>query len=107
MHNNPVVEAAKQYIADSTRYLSMRELGEQLGVTSHVVGRKLKEVGLRTQEGNPSAKAVIGGYTKPVQMHETFSLDVWNEEKTLRVLRPLMKEKGGACKEIMSGVFFG
>ena len=68
----------------------MRELGKQIGVTSHVVGRKLKEIGLRTAEGKPSARAIEGGYTKPAQMFETFLLDVWQEEKTLRVLRPLI-----------------
>jgi hypothetical protein len=105
MSENPVVQAAQQYVAESARYLSMREIGEQLGVTSHVVGRKLKEAGLRTQEGNPSAEAIEGGYTKAVQMYETFPLYVWHQEKTLRVLRPLITAKGG--NEIMPGVFIG
>lgn len=106
MFDNPVVQAAEQYMADSTRYLSMRELGEHLGVTSHVVGRKLKECGLRTADGKPSAKAIEGGFTKPV-LCETYMLELWHEERTLRVLRPLMKEKGRACNEIVPGVFLG
>ena len=103
MHDNPVIESAQQYVVESARYMSMRELGEQLGVTSHVVGRRLKEVGLRTQEGKPSARAVEDGYMKLV-LCETYMLDLWHEEKTLRVLRPLITEK--ACKEIMPGVYF-
>lgn len=105
MPENPVIKAAEQYVAGSARYLSMRELGTILNVTSHVVGRKLKECGLRTPEGNPSSKAIEGGYTKAVQMYETFPLYVWHQEKTLRVLRPLITAKGG--NEIMPGVFIG
>lgn len=104
MHDNPVIEAAEQYVAESVRYRSMRDLGEQLGVSSHVVGRKLKECGLRTAEGKPSARAVEDGYTKLV-LCETYMLDLWHEEKTLRVLRPLITAKGG--NEIMPGVFIG
>ena len=40
-----------------SEYLSMREIGADIGMTSHAVGRKLKELGLRTGDGKPSPEA--------------------------------------------------
>jgi hypothetical protein len=40
-----------------TEYLSMKEIGALYGVSSHVVGRALKDAGLRTPEGKPSSRA--------------------------------------------------
>ena len=39
----------------------MTELGRFFGLTSHQIGRKLKEVGLRTGDGKPSRAAFRGG----------------------------------------------
>ena len=38
-------------------YMSMKEIGVQLGMTSHQVGRRLKELGLRSSAGKPTRKA--------------------------------------------------
>ena len=39
-------------------YMTMKELGIQLGgMSSHQIGRTVKELGLRTHEGKPSRKA--------------------------------------------------
>ncbi len=40
----------------------MREIGRLFGVSSHVIGRKLKELGSRTREGKPSRAAFDGGF---------------------------------------------
>ncbi len=40
-----------------TEYLSMKEIGAIYGVSSHVVGRLLKDAGLRTPKGRPSVRA--------------------------------------------------
>ena len=39
----------------------MREIGKVFGVSSHTVGRKLKELGLRTTDGKPSSEAFARG----------------------------------------------
>lgn len=88
---NPVIQAAKKYERDSAQFVTMRQLGTWLGVSSHVVGRKLKEVGLRNSEGRPTEKAKADGFTKSVFVEETFPLIVWNEEKILAILRPLIE----------------
>lgn len=71
----------------SDEFLTMKEIGKAFGVSSHVVGRKLKELGLRTSGGKPSPAAFRGGY---VDQH--WSADranycwAWEKTKTLAVL---------------------
>lgn len=90
---NPVIKAAQDYQRATAHYVTMRDLGTLLGVSSHAVGRKLKEVGLRDSEGQPTEKAKTGGFIKSVFLQETFPLIVWQLEKTLAVLRPLIQPK--------------
>jgi hypothetical protein len=89
---NPVIEAAREYVTDSATYMSMRQLGAILGVSSHVVGRKLKEVGLRTTDGKPTQTARDSGFVKTAVMQEGFYFDIWHSEQTLNILRPLIEQ---------------
>ena len=82
---NPVIEAAQKYLTGSARFATMRDIGKQLGVSSHAIGRKLKEIGLRTAEGKPSTRALEGGFTKTVRFNETFPMNVWNQDKTMHI----------------------
>jgi hypothetical protein len=90
---NPVIKAAQDYQRASAQYVTMRHLGTLLGVSSHAIGRKLMEVGLRTPERRPSEKAKESGLTKTVFVEQGFALDLWHLEKTLTVLRPLIEPK--------------
>jgi hypothetical protein len=38
-------------------YGTMKDIGRDYGMTSHVLGKLLKQHGLRTEDGKPSAKA--------------------------------------------------
>lgn len=72
---------------NSDRFCTMKEIGKLFGVTSHVVGRKLKELGLRTDEGKPSRKAHEEGYcgqkwTQDAQHY----LWAWHQGKTVEAL---------------------
>ena len=42
-------------------YQTMKEIGMPLGLTSHQVGKRLKQLGLRTAEGRPSREAFARG----------------------------------------------
>lgn len=42
-------------------YMTMREIGALVGISSHAVGRKLKELGYRTSSKKPSAEAFRAG----------------------------------------------
>ena len=75
-------------------FLSMRELGKELEkklgrkVTSHNIGKMLKEVGLRTDDGKPSQRAFDDGFVskEPTGVNDGYFY-VWHVEKTLAVLR--------------------
>lgn len=43
-------------------YFTLTELGRLYGVSSHVVGRWLKNLGLRTESGQPSNQAFADGF---------------------------------------------
>ena len=87
---NPVIKAAQDYQRASAQYVTMRQIGKILGVSSHVVGRKLKEVGLRDEDGQPSVRAKDSGFTKADFVEETYRLTLWHQEKSLAVLRTLI-----------------
>jgi hypothetical protein len=68
-------------------FKTMKELGQCFGMTSHEIGRKLKALGLRTQDGRPTHEAFRGGYCE-----QRWTQDgrhycwAWHGEKTARVL---------------------
>lgn len=68
-------------------YMSLRQLGELYGVTSHKVGKWLKDLELRDEEGLPTKKAHDGRYCKQTSAGEKCTLWVWEAEKTVAVLK--------------------
>jgi len=66
---------------------TMKKIGQLYGVTSHAIGRKLKELGFRTAEGRPSSKAFDLGLVeqKWTQDHANY-LWAWHTVKTTRLL---------------------
>jgi hypothetical protein len=42
-----------------------KQIGVAFGVTSHVIGERLKEIRLRTADGKPSGAAFDGGFCAP------------------------------------------
>ena len=93
---NPVIKAAKEYQASSARYMTMRQLGKILGLSSHAVGKKLKAAGLRDPEGRPTERARAGNFVRLAFFQERFAFDLWHEDKTLRVLRSLVEQQPSA-----------
>ncbi len=68
-------------------YLSLTELGRLYGVSSHVVGRWLKGLGLRTQDGRPSPEAFAQSYVtqRPSRQPGTYFW-IWHADKTTGIL---------------------
>jgi hypothetical protein len=64
-------------------FLSLTELGQLYGVTSHVIGKWLKGLGLRTADGRPSRDAFAEGYVsqRPSRQPGTYYW-VWHGDKT-------------------------
>ena len=68
-------------------YLSLTELGRLYGVSSHVVGRWLKGLGLRTEDGRPSEKAFSEDYvSRRPSRHPGTYFWIWHADKTTGIL---------------------
>lgn len=75
------------YMSDS-EYCTMQEIAKLVGSTSHQIGRRLKRLGLRLDNGEPSPKAHQLGLSRkrPVYGREQFSVWMWHLKKTLPIL---------------------
>jgi hypothetical protein len=68
-------------------FLSQTELGEIYGVTSHKIGKWLRGLGLRDENGKPTARAFQEGFVKqrPSTQPGTYFY-VWHKAKTTEQL---------------------
>lgn len=68
-------------------FSTMREIGRLFGVTNHTIGRKLKELGLRTTDGKPTCEAFTRGLVgqKWTDDHKHYCW-VWHTERTVPLL---------------------
>jgi len=77
-------------------YLSLTELGRIYGVSSHVVGKWLKGLGLRASDGSPSAQAFNEKYVsqRPSRQPGTY-FHVWNAKRTTALLDGMCYPRAG------------
>lgn len=68
------------------KLLTQTQVGSLFGVSSHVIGRWLIEIGLRTLKGRPTAAAHQGGYCGPAPSHGNGYHWAWHSEKTVAAL---------------------
>ena len=71
-----------------SEYMTMREIAKLFGSTSHQIGRALKRLGLREENGEPSPRAHQLGlvHKRPVYEKECFDVWTWHVEKTIPFL---------------------
>ncbi len=75
-------------------YWTMKEIGAVFGVTSHKVGKKLKELGFRTPQGRPSQRAFNEGYVQQRWAWESeVYLWAWHRDKTTALLEQAGMER--------------
>jgi len=70
-------------------FLSLTQVGEVFGTTSHKVGRWLAQIGLRyeSKQGlKPSRDAYAGGFVKDVPSRNQGYCYAWHTEKTVKAL---------------------
>jgi hypothetical protein len=68
-------------------YWTMKEIGTLYGATSHQIGRTLKDLGLRTPEGKPAARAFnLGLVTKRHASEGPGYCWAWHQEPTCALL---------------------
>ena len=67
--------------------MTMKELGAQKGLTSHQIGRALKQLGLRDATGNPTAEAETQQLVRLRPYEEVTRYGwVWHAEKIGKIL---------------------
>jgi hypothetical protein len=76
---------------DNDRYpyfshLTQTQIGHYFGVTAAVVGRWLKEVGLRGSDGFPASTAVAAGDAERRSISGTDSFWVWRKDQVVSLL---------------------
>jgi hypothetical protein len=70
------------------KFLTMKEIGVIFGMTSHQIGKLLKQFGLRTEAGKPSRMAFDGGYCDQRWTHDMNNYCwAWHAEQTVALLQ--------------------
>lgn len=67
---------------------NLTNLGKQYGFSAIKMGKKLKELGLRNEQGNPTEKALSEGFTKSTPLKDGTMFYMWHKSK----ISALMKE---------------
>ena len=88
----------------SEEFLTMKELGHAFNMTSHQIGKKLKVLGFRTNDGRPSKLAFDGGYCGQIKVaYDTSSrrsVDFGSAETWLS--SSIIKSYGVSAQELRS-----
>jgi len=83
-------------------YINLTALGATYGVKAQDVGRWLKGLGLREQDGRPSRQAIQQGFVRERILEFGGSAWLWHEAKTCEVLDGMCYPRGGSrsdCEE--------
>lgn len=76
-------------------YINLTALGAIYGVKAQDVGRWLKGLGLREQDGRPSQQAIREGFVRERILEFGGSSWLWHEAKTCEILDEMCYRRGG------------
>jgi hypothetical protein len=79
---------SRQKFADI--WANQTNLGKQFGLSAITMGKKLKELRLRGEDGNPTEQALSGGYCKLTPLKDGTPFFMWNRQK----IEELMQANG-------------
>jgi hypothetical protein len=71
-------------------WANQTNLGKQFGLSAIAMGKKLKELGLRSEDGNPTAQAICQGYCTSTPLKDGTPFFMWNRQQ----VEELMQEQG-------------
>ncbi len=71
-------------------WANQTKLGKQFGWSSIAMGKKLKELKLRGENGNPTEQALSEGYCTSTPLKDGTPFFMWNSQK----IEELMRERG-------------
>src|SRR5260370_38282466 len=68
-------------------WVNQTELGQHFGMSAVAIGKKRREVGLRTEQKEPSERAKTEGDCRFTPMKDGTPFYLWNKEKVAGLLR--------------------
>lgn len=68
-------------------WVNQTELGRHFGMSAIAIGKKLHEIGLRTEQKEPTERAHTEGYCRFSPMKDGTPFYLWNKEKVAVLLR--------------------
>ena len=67
-------------------WVNQTNLGKQFGLSAIAIGKKLKELGLRAEDGKPTEQALADGYCKSTPLKDGTPFFMWNRQKVEEVM---------------------
>jgi len=64
-------------------YVVMRSISQTIGLTSHQLGKRLQDAGLRDRSGDPTTEAREHGWIMPYRLQCGLTAYKWNRQKVL------------------------
>lgn len=74
----------------SATWSNLTNLGKEYGLSAIKIGKKMKELGLRNEEGNPTEKALLEGFAQSTPLKDGTPFYIWHKSK----ISHLMVETG-------------
>jgi len=68
-------------------WANQTNLGKQFGLSAVAMGKKLKELKLRGEDGNPTAQALCQGYCTPTPLKDGIPFFMWNRQQVEELMR--------------------
>jgi hypothetical protein len=68
-------------------WANQTELGKQFGLSAIAMGKKLKELGLRGEDGNPTPLALCNGYCTPTPLKDGTPFFMWNRQQVEELMQ--------------------
>ncbi len=68
-------------------WANQTDLGKQFGLSAIAMGKKLKELGLRDEDGNPTTLALGNGYCTPTPLKDGTPFFLWNRQQVEELMQ--------------------
>jgi hypothetical protein len=68
-------------------WANQTNLGKQFGLSPIAMGKKLKELKLRGEDGNPTAQALCQGYCTPTLLKDGTPFFLWNRQQVEELMQ--------------------
>jgi hypothetical protein len=68
-------------------WANQTNLGKQFGLSAVAMGKKLKDLNLRDEDGNPTAEALCQGYCTPTPLKDGTPFFMWNRQQVEELMQ--------------------